>query len=229
MTRRISSNLNNSMTQSQLRVQEALKNKANNQIASQRRIQELRDDPIAAGHLVRYQSYVTRVENFEKNAQTLVDEFSFRESYLSSSLDVMHRIRELAVTGAHGIYNRDDLANMATEVDELLKELIQNANAVGADGNSLFAGTNIKTTAFDIELGNVPGSGIPLISSVRYNGNIDVNDIEVNERQYLTVDNAGNRTFWAEHQQLFSERDASGWRAGTDSVIRVDGVDITVT
>ena len=166
---RISSQMNNNNTQSNLRLQESRLNKVNNQIGSQQKIQQLRDDPLAAGHMVRYQSYLTRVNNFEKNALTLSDQFSVRESYMTDSLDIMQRVRELAVTGANGIYNKDDLKNMATEVDELLKALIQNANAVSSDGNSIFAGTNVKTTAFDIELGNVEGSGIPLIQNVRYN------------------------------------------------------------
>jgi flagellar hook-associated protein 3 FlgL len=215
-------------TQSNLRLQESRLNKANNQMGSQRRIQQLRDDPIAAGHLVRYESYLTRVNNFEKNAKTLTDQFVLREGYMSNSLEVMQRIRELAVTGANGIYSKDDMQNMAVEVDELLKELIQNANAIGADGNSLFGGTNSKATAFEIEMGNVAGSGVPLIESVRYNGNIDSNKVEIDENKYLDVNNAGNRTFWAEQQQLFGTRDISQWQANSDSVISVDGVEIAI-
>ena len=226
---RISSQMNNNNTQSNLRLQESRLNKVNNQIGSQQKIQQLRDDPLAAGHMVRYQSYLTRVNNFEKNALTLSDQFSVRESYMTDSLDIMQRVRELAVTGANGIYNRDDLKNMATEVDELLKALIQNANAVSSDGNSIFAGTNVKTTAFDIELGNVEGSGIPLIQNVRYNGNIDVNKVEIDENKYLVNDNAGNKTFWAENQQLFGARDATSWQASTDGVIAIDGVQIKVS
>lgn len=224
--RRISSQMNNMDTQSQLRVQESRVNKANNQMGSQRRIQELRDDPIAAGHLVRYQSYLSRVQNFEKNAQTMTDQFTVREGYMNNSLDIMQRVRELAVTGANGTYTKDDMKNMAGEVDELLKELIQNANATGPDGTSLFAGTNTKSTAFDVEMGNVAGSGVPLIENVKYNGNVDVNKVEVDEHKYLTVDNAGNRTFWAEGQQLFGGRDASAWQVNADSVISVDGQEI---
>ena len=226
---RISSQMNNNNTQSNLRLQESRLNKVNNQIGSQQKIQQLRDDPLAAGHMVRYQSYLTRVNNFEKNALTLSDQFSVRESYMTDSLDIMQRVRELAVTGANGIYNKDDLKNMATEVDELLKALIQNANAVSSDGNSIFAGTNVKTTAFDIELGNVEGSGIPLIQNVRYNGNIDVNKVEIDENKYLVNDNAGNKTFWAENQQLFGARDATSWQASTDGVIAIDGVQIKVS
>ena len=65
---RISSQMNNNNTQSSLRLQESRLNAANNQIGSQRRIQQLRQDPIAAGHLVRYQSYLQRVNQYEKSA-----------------------------------------------------------------------------------------------------------------------------------------------------------------
>ena len=226
---RISSQMNNTNTQKNLRMQESRLNKVNNQIGSQQKIQQLRDDPLAAGHLVRYESFLGRVNTFEKNALVLSDQFTLREGYMTDSLEIMQRIRELAVTGANGIYNEDDLRNMAGEVDELLKQLIQNANAVSADGNSLFAGTNTKSTAFDVEMGNVEGSGVPLIQSVRYNGNIDVNLVEVDENKYLVNDNAGNKTFWAENQQIFSMRDASEWHAQADSVILIDGVEVEVS
>lgn len=225
---RISSQMNNSNTQSSLRLQESRLNVANNQIGSQRRIQQLRQDPIAAGHLVRYQSYLQRVNQYEKNALTLSDQFSLREGYMTDSLDIMQRVRELAVTGANGIYNKEDLKNMATEVDELLKALVQNANAVSADGNSIFAGTNTKTTAFDIEMGNVEGSGIPLIQNVRYNGNNNINLVEVDEGKYLQNDNIGDKTFWAEHQQLFGGRDALNWQSSSNNVISIDGVEIQI-
>ena len=226
--RRISSGMNNADTQMHLRLQESKLNKASNQMGRQRRIHELRDDPIAAGHLVRYQSFLSRVENFEKNALTLSDQFVLREGYMSNSLDVMQRVREIAVTGANGIYTKDDMRDMAMEVDELLKELVQNANAVSSDGNSIFAGTNTKSSAFDVEMGAVQGSAVPLISNVKYNGTIDMNNVEVDERKYLSVDNAGNRTFWAEQQQLFGGRDASAWQASADSTISVDGIAINI-
>lgn len=225
---RISSAMNNIDTQSALRLQESRLNSANNQIGSQKRIQQLRDDPVSAGHLVRYQSYLARVNNFEKNAKTLTDEFALREGYMNNSLEIMHRVRELAVTGANGIYTKEDMANMAVEVDELLKELVQNANAISSDGNALFGGTNTKAVPFEVEMGNVQGSGVPLIESVRYNGNIDTNKVEVDENKYLDVDNAGNRAFWAEQQQIFGGRDASAWQAASDSVISVDGVKINI-
>ena len=221
--RRISSQMNNTNTQYHLRQQESRLNRVTNQMGTQQRILNLRDDPISAGHLVKYQSYLTRVNNFEKNAATLRDQFQYREGYMTNSLEIMQKVRELAISGAHGTYTKDDLNNMAVEVNELLGELIQNANATGPDGSSIFAGTNTHMRAFDIDMGAVEGSSVPLIANVRYNGTIDSNKVELDENKYITVENAGNRTFWAENQRLFGGRDATGWQATQDSTISVDG------
>lgn len=225
---RISSQLNNTDTQYYLRKQEVNQNRLNRQIGSQSKIGSLRDDPIAAGHLVRYESYLGRVNQFEKNAQTLVDQFQVREGYMNQNLQIMQRVRELAVTGATGTYTKDDLKNMAVEVNELLKELIQNANAVGPDGNSLFAGTKTKSQAFDVVLGNVPGANEALIENVKYLGDVNQNKIEVDENAYLQVDNSGNKTFWAEPQKLMAQRDLTSWQSLSDSKINIDGTDIKI-
>ena len=224
--RRVSTSLANNDVQYNLRMQESKANKMNNQMGSQRKIQDLRDDPLAAGHLVRYQSYLTRVERFEQNAKTLTDQYSVSEGYIRHSLDVMHRVRELAVAGANGVYTKDDMQNMASEVNELLKELVTSANAVGPDGTALFAGTRTKNTAFEIELGPVPGSGNALITDVRYKGSLNQNDIEIDEKAYMNLNRTGNSIFWAEEQTLFADRDASAYQVKSDSVINIDGKDI---
>ena len=220
--------MNNTNTQYHLRQQESRLNRVTNQMGTQQRILNLRDDPISAGHLVKYNSYLTRVDKFEKNAATLRDQFQYREGYMTNSLEIMQRVRELAISGAHGTYTKEDLGNMAVEVNELLCELVQNANATGPDGSSIFAGTNTHMRAFDIDMGAVEGSSVPLIANVRYNGTIDSNRVELDENKYITVENAGNRTFWAENQRLFGGRDATGWQAAEDSTISVDGQIIQV-
>ncbi len=218
----------NSDVQYNLRTQESKLNKMNNQIGSQQRILNLRDDPLGAGRLVRYQSYLTRLERFEKNAQTLTDQYSVAEGYMNQSLQIMQRIRELAVQGASGTYTPEDLKNMSGEVDELLKELVQNGNAIGPDGTRLFAGTRNDGDAFEIVMGDVPGASDAMIKQVRYNGTIDTNSVEVDELAYMDMNRAGNRIFWAEQQQLFSPIDATAYQVPADTSFSVDGREIKV-
>ena len=73
---RVSTGMMNNDIQNNLRLQESRQNRINGQLSSQQRLQSLREDPLAAGHLVRYQSYLGRVQTFEKNAQVLTDRFS---------------------------------------------------------------------------------------------------------------------------------------------------------
>ncbi len=67
-----------------------------------------------------------------------------------------------------------------------------------------------------------------MLKEVHYNGNVAVNRVEVDENAYLEVDNSGNKTFWAEPQQLMGQRDLSSWQAKADSTINIDGIDIAV-
>ena len=106
--RRVSSATANNDIQYNLRLQESRVNNLNNQLGSQNRLQQLRDDPLAAGHLVRYQSYATRVEQFEKNAKIISDDFTVAEGYVNQSVQIMQRVRELAVNGANGYYEKEE-------------------------------------------------------------------------------------------------------------------------
>jgi len=224
--RRISSNIQHHDLQAALRKQEFRVNDINSKIGNQRRIGNLRDDPLAAGHSVRYKSHLARLDRFERNTKTIQDRFSITEGYLNQSLQVMQRVRELSLTAAHGTFTPGDLKNMATEVDELLKELVSNGNAVGPDGIRLFAGTKSFTEPFELVLGDNDHSEEPMIMQVRYNGSVDTKDIEIDNQSYMATGESGNRTFWAEQQSLFSEVDARSYTVPADTSIEVDGITV---
>ncbi len=226
MMRRISTNIQHTDSNFAARNQEARLHNVNNQLQSQRRIQELRDDPLAAGHSVRYKSFLTRLERFERNTKTLKDQYQQAETYMNNSLQVVQRLRELSVQAANGTYTEHDLKLMAGEADELLKELIQNANAVDGDGVRIFSGTKSFTQPFEIVEGNVPGAGSALITQVRYNGSFDSKEVEIDELSFMRADHSGNKVFWAEQQTLLSEKDATNFVVREDTSIEVDGVNI---
>ena len=223
---RISSNMQHSDSSYSVRRQESRLHKVNSQLSTQRRIQQLRDDPVAAGHSVRYKSLLARLDRFEKNAKTLNDQYKVAEAPMQSALNIMQRLRELSVAGATGTYTASDLKKMAPEVDELLYELVQTANSFSADGTRLFAGTKSFTEPFEIVMGDIDGAGSAVITNVRYNGSIDTKQVESDELSFMDANQAGNRIFWAERQTLFSATDARNFIVQQDSAIEVDGVTI---
>ena len=226
--RRVSTEMPNTDMQYYLRRQEDSLQNLQSQIASGSKLNQLRDDPLAASHAVRYESYLARLERFENNTLYAKDHYNQVDIYMQRAVDVMQRIRELAVTGANGIYSKEDTRNIAVEVNELLKELVSIANATGPDGKRLFAGDKAFTEPFRIVEGTVEGGGETLVVNVEYRGSGPSRRTEISDNTYAELDIGGGEAFWAERMQIFSQVDSSLWRAAEDGAFYVDGYEVAV-
>ncbi|MDR1095896.1 MAG: flagellar hook-associated protein 3 [Spirochaetaceae bacterium] len=228
--RRVSTDMSNNDMQYYLRRQEESLNNIQNQISSGKRIRELRDDPIGASHAVRYESYLARLARYESNSLEAEERLNFTDGYLRNAADILGRIREIAVEGANGIYTKEDTANMAVEVNELLGELIDIANATGPDGKRLFAGDKAFTEPFRVVRGMVEGGeGVEMAVQVEYRGAGASRTIQIAEQSYLEMDIGGGEVFWAERMQVFPNVDATGYSVPRDSSIFIDGIEIALT
>ena len=225
---RISTNMTFNDSQYNLRKLDQNLNRINSQIGSQTRLHQLRDDPISATHAVRYESYINRLNRFEQNTQYAMEHFDNTYDYLNSAIEIIQRIRELAVTGAHGIYNKDDLNIMAVEVNELLKELVSISNFLGPDTKQVFSGDNVYTQPFRVIEGTVDGGQQTMITRVEYRGAGASRSVEIGDNMFLELDLSGDQAFWAEKMQIFSTVDATDYRATQNGAFFIDGEEITV-
>ncbi|GHV07175.1 flagellar hook-associated protein FlgL [Spirochaetia bacterium] len=226
--RRVSTDMPNADMQYYLRRQEEGLNNIQSKIAGQTKILELRDDPLAASHAVRYESYLARLERFEKNTLYARDHYQVTHDYLYETTDVLQRIRDLSVQGANGIYTPDDMKLMASEVNELIKEMVALSNSTGPDGKQVFAGDKAFTEPFRAVEGTVPGGGESMVVRVEYRGAGASRKTEVTDGVYSELDIGGGEAFWAEKMQVLSTVDATDYRATADGAFFVDGVEIPV-
>jgi flagellar hook-associated protein 3 FlgL len=198
-----------------------------NQIGSQTRLNQLRNDPIAASHAVRYESFLVRLERFEKNTQYTMEHYNNTQDYLNEATTVIQELRELALKGAHGIYSPDDLKIMATEVNELLKELVAVSNKLGPDTKQAFAGDKVFTEPFRVVEGTVEGGGESMVVRVEYRGSGATRRAEIGDNMFVDLDIGGGEAFWAEKMQVFSTVDATSYRVQEPGSFFIDGVEIT--
>ena len=224
--RRISNDMPVSDMQFFLKRRENDISNAQGKISSQSRLFLLRDDPIAASHAVRYESYIARLERFEKNTQYAMEHYDNAYDYLNEATNVVQRIRELAVTGANGVYSPEDLRIMGVEVNELLKELVAISNVVGPDTKQAFAGDKVFTEPFRIVEGNVEGAGESMIMRVEYRGAGATRTAEIGDNMFIDLDIGGDEAFWAERMQILSRIDASNYRVQQPGSFFIDGVEI---
>jgi flagellar hook-associated protein 3 FlgL len=216
---------NNDM-QYYLRRQEEGLNNVQSKIASQSRILALRDDPLAASHAVRYQSYLARLERFEKNTYYAREHYNITYEYMNEANSILQRIRDLAVQGAHGTYTPDDLKIMAGEINELIKALADISNAQGPDGKQLFAGDRALSEPFRMVEGTVDGGGESMVVRVEYRGAGASRRTEISDGAYVELDISGGEAFWAEKMQVISTLDAGEYRVTADTSVFIDGVEI---
>lgn len=228
MIPRVSSNLMNDDMQFWTQRRERDMSSAETKMARQTRIENLRDDPLAAARAVRYDSANSRLERYEKNAAWAQDQYKVSEDYMRQSVDITQRLREIAVQGANGSYTKEDQKYMGQEVDQLLGELVNMANARSADGGYLFSGDKSRTQPFREITGSAPGATGEVLVGVQYLGAQNGPSAEVSEGDYMRLSQSGSDVFWAEKQQIVSSYDARDWRASQDATIVVDGKGIGI-
>lgn len=224
--KRISSQMPSNDSSFYTRLREFDLNQLNNNIASQSRIKDLRDAPLSAARATRLESQILRTGRFETNVGALQDSLTLSEGQLRSALDVLQRVREVAVQGANGTFDQSQLAYMGTEVDQLLTELLAIGNARDESGNYLFAGTALRTEPFRVTRGRAPGGKADVVTNVDYLGNADANPVEITEGAQSSATQRGNWALWAEQQEIFATVNATAYRVQQDSVIRIDGQEI---
>jgi len=226
--RRVSTDYMNNDMQYWLRRSEDSMASTQNRLSRQERLENLRDDPLAAARAVRYESFVGRLQRYEQNVQYTKDRAALAEGYMRQTQDIMQRVRALAVTGATGTYTKDDTAAMAVEVDQLLAEMVSLGNARGPDGDFLFAGDKAKTEPFRAVSGYIEGAGAAATVGVDYLGGVGTPKAEISEASYLPMNLPGDAVFWSERQRIASGADASTYRVMDNASIFVDGAQIAL-
>jgi flagellar hook-associated protein 3 FlgL len=227
--KRISSQLPNYDSQYWMRLREYDMNAMTNKMGAQSRIKDLRDDPLAAARSTRFQSEIMRNARYALNVENVRGNYATAEGFLRSAMDILQRIRELAVQGANGTLDKTQMGYIGQEVDQLLGELLSAGNARDENGNYLFSGLLPDTQPFRAEIGRIPGGAADVAVSVDYLGNGGANPVEISEGVDAPANFSGNRVFWAEQQQIYSTVEASGYQVQRDSRIRIDGAEIALS
>ena len=128
-------------------------NKTDEQIATGKRVNRPSDDPVAAARILKLDQEVKRIETYERNAQLANNRLDQEESALSSSLDILQRVRELTVQAGNGSLSANDRLSISSEMKERLQQLAQMVNTQDASGEYIFSGFQGGSPAYTKEAG----------------------------------------------------------------------------
>ncbi|MDI3316793.1 MAG: flagellar hook-associated protein FlgL [Bacillota bacterium] len=113
--------------------------RAQNRIASGRKVSLPEDDPVATADGMRFDSELALDERIGRTAQSAGGWLQATDTALGSIGDILLRARELALQGASDAVPPESRQALAKEVDQLLQQLIQVGNS-RFGGRYLFGG-----------------------------------------------------------------------------------------
>lgn len=120
-------------------------NKDIEKLSSGQKINRGGDDASGLAVSEKLRSQIRGLNQAGKNIENAISFIQTSEGYLSETHDIMHRIRELAVQSANGIYADEDRMQIQVEVSQLVDEVNRIAS------HAQFNGMNILTGRFGTE------------------------------------------------------------------------------
>ena len=110
-----------------------------NKLATGQRIQNPGDDPVGIGYLMRYNSELTRTDEFLENARMGLGYLETMDALMQQSNDVLRRAKILVQQAANGTTPPDARAHTAAEIKQLREQLVMIGNS-SFSGRYLFNG-----------------------------------------------------------------------------------------
>ena len=118
------------------------------QMAVGKQILSPSDAPDQAAAIQRLKGEVQRQDSHMRTLQIAISRFTAEETALSSSSDVLIRMKELGIQAANDTLAPDDRKAIGVEMKALRDQLLSLGNTRDDSGNYLFSGTRVNTPAF---------------------------------------------------------------------------------
>ena len=159
------------------------------QLATGLRVNAPSDDPIAARRAVNTRVSIQKNEQYLRNIESVGPQLTETVTSVETTLDALQRALELAVQGANGTNSQTQLDAIAEEVDQLLEEVLVQANHQ-TNGRYIFGGTNTLNPPY-VTTRDADGN----ITAVTYEGNDTVSTVAISDGITVRANEPGSEVF----------------------------------
>lgn len=121
--------------------------KSMEKLASGLRINRAGDDASNLAVSEKLRAQIRGLNQAQKNIENAVSFIQTTEGYLDETHQILHRLRELAVQAANGIYTPEDRAQIQVEVAQLVDEVNRIASHAQFNGMNMLTGRFAENSA----------------------------------------------------------------------------------
>jgi flagellin len=130
-------------------------NKDIEKLSTGMRINRAGDDASGLAVSEKLRSQIRGLNQAGRNIENAVSFIQTTEGYLAETHDIMHRLRELAVQSANGIYSPEDRAQIQVEVSQLVDEVNRIASHAQFNGFNMLTGRFANPTGGGVVTGQM--------------------------------------------------------------------------
>jgi len=188
----------------QLDVTQVDATKSLEKLSSGLRINRAGDDASGLAVSEKLRAQIRGLNQAERNTLNGVSFIQTAEGYLQETQDVLHRIRELAVQSANGIYTEEDRTYIQIEVSALVAEVDRIASHAQFNGMNMLTGAYAtggpKTMLFQIGanvdqntrvyIGEMTATSLGVLNNQGSTGPIDMKDPDAANKAIAALDSA---------------------------------------
>lgn len=138
------------------------------QLASGKKYLSPSDNVAATSNALDINVFLSVTEQYQTNSESAISRLSAEESVLAGAVDIMDRLKQLAVQGENGTLGAADRVVLGEEALQLLDTMHSLANTLGPNGDYLFGGYQAQTQPFGKTLA---AAGPPAVYTFPWQGN----------------------------------------------------------
>ena len=190
---RISTNMLYQLSNNDLTGMQGSLIKLQQQIDAQQRVLTPSDDPVAAARALDVTQSQMMNAQYQINRNNADASLSQVNNTLESMTAMLTKIKSNVISAGNASFSNAERANLATELQGNLKEILGYANATDALGNYLFSGFKSTTQPFTID----PSGAIV------YNGDQGQQTLQVDSTRQMEISASGQTVFQGNGQDTF--------------------------
>ena len=165
--------------------------KKSNQLSTGRYFNRPSQDPVGTCKVMRISgTSLLRNEQFRRNIGEGITWLTVTEDALANGIDVVQRLRELAIYSSNGTMSPEDRETISPEVEELLQHLVALGNTE-VSGLYIFGGHQTQSPPYELKYDETTGD----ITGVIYHGDGGRRMVEISPEQMLAINITGKDVF----------------------------------
>jgi len=121
-------------------------------LSSGLRVNRAGDDASGLAVSEKMRGQIRGLNQADRNVQNGISFIQATEGYLQGTQDILHRLRELSVQAANGIYSAEDRMQIQVEVSQLIDEVNRIASHAQFNGMNMLTGSFARDSAVGREM-----------------------------------------------------------------------------